>query len=103
MALPYMGSLISHKTMPVRKAFSVLTPLAITRIEKKAWFRARPWLSGPIQTAICGAILLFSTPLCCAIFPQKAAATVSSLEPQLRERLEKLSDPPRLVYYNKGL
>ncbi|NJM16539.1 MAG: hypothetical protein HC896_15205 [Bacteroidales bacterium] len=47
--------------------FSVLTPVMVNALEKKHWFRSRPWLSGPTQMLMCGFILLFATPLCCAL------------------------------------
>ncbi|CAD5205547.1 unnamed protein product [Bursaphelenchus okinawaensis] len=43
--------------------YMVMTPVVVNALEKRsAWFRARPYLSGPLQTAMCGVILLFSTP-----------------------------------------
>jgi hypothetical protein len=75
----------------------------VNALDKKAWFRSRPWLSGPTQTLMCGFILLFATPLCCALFPQKASVKVEDLEPEVRQRIEKLPNAPKIVYYNKGL
>ncbi|KAF1608661.1 UNVERIFIED_CONTAM: Sideroflexin-1, partial [Eudyptes robustus] len=84
--------------------YMVLTPLAVNSLEKRwAWFRARPFLSGPFQTAMCGVILMLSTPLCCAIFPQKAQIKVGDLEPEVRDQIRALPNPPEVVYYNKGL
>ncbi|KAI6230401.1 Sidoreflexin [Aphelenchoides fujianensis] len=83
--------------------YMVLTPVVINALEKKAWFRARPWISGPLQTLMCGFMLLFTTPLCCALFPQRSAIRVDDLEPDVRDRIHKLHDAPTVVYYNKGL
>jgi tricarboxylate carrier len=83
--------------------YMVLTPVIMNSIEKKRWYQVRPWLNAPIQTGICGFILLFSTPLCCAIFPQLSSVEVSQLEPEVREKIEGLPNSPSVVYYNKGL
>lgn len=83
--------------------YMVLTPIMVNALDKKHWFRSRPWLSGPVQTLMCGFILMFSTPLCCALFPQKSAIAVEDLEPEVREKLRKLPNSPTVVYYNKGL
>uniref|UniRef100_A0A0K0EKQ5 Sidoreflexin n=1 Tax=Strongyloides stercoralis TaxID=6248 RepID=A0A0K0EKQ5_STRER len=87
MALPYM----------------LATPLCMQKIEKTDWFKRNKWSSLPIQIGICGAILLFSTPLCCAIFPQMTSIEVSALEPEVQKKIEALPNPPKIVYYNKGL
>uniref|UniRef100_A0AC35TPC5 Sidoreflexin n=1 Tax=Rhabditophanes sp. KR3021 TaxID=114890 RepID=A0AC35TPC5_9BILA len=87
MAMPYM----------------IATPMIVQKLEKKSWFIKRPWLSLPIQVAICGVILVFSTPLCCAIFPQLSSIEVSALEPEVRKKIEALENAPKVVYYNKGL
>ncbi|KAI6225249.1 Sidoreflexin [Aphelenchoides fujianensis] len=75
--------------------YMVLTPLMVNALEKRAaWFRRRPWLSGPVQIAMCGFILLFSTPLCCALFPQRSAVKVEELEPEVRDHIRRLPDAP---------
>jgi len=81
----------------------VFTPIFINALDKKKWFNSRPWLVGPIQTTMCGLLLLFATPLCCALFPQKASISVDKLEPEVRAEIEKLPNAPKIVYYNKGL
>uniref|UniRef100_A0A0N4ZFF4 Sidoreflexin n=1 Tax=Parastrongyloides trichosuri TaxID=131310 RepID=A0A0N4ZFF4_PARTI len=83
--------------------YMLATPLCMQKIEKTAWFQRNKWSSLPIQIAICGAILLFSTPLCCAIFPQMSSIEVSTLEPEVRKKIEALPNSPKIVYYNKGL
>ncbi|KAI6204094.1 Sidoreflexin [Aphelenchoides besseyi] len=84
--------------------YMVLTPVLVNTLEKRSsWYRARPWLNGPVQVLMCGFILLFSTPLCCAIFPQRSAIKVEDLELEVQEQIRRLPDPPTVVYYNKGL
>uniref|UniRef100_A0A7E4WCG0 Sidoreflexin n=1 Tax=Panagrellus redivivus TaxID=6233 RepID=A0A7E4WCG0_PANRE len=83
--------------------YMVATPLIMNQIDKMAWYQRRLWLNAPIQTAICGVILLFSTPLCCAIFPQLSSVEVADLEPEVRAKIEALPNAPTTVYYNKGL
>jgi hypothetical protein len=81
----------------------VMTPIIITALQKKAWFRSRRWLSGPIQTLLCGFFLFFSTPIGCALYPQRSQINVSKLEPKVRAEIEKQPNAPMIVYYNKGL
>jgi hypothetical protein len=38
-----------------------------------------------LQVVLTGICLTFSTPLCCALFPQKAAIELKDLEPALQE------------------
>nr|CAD2170863.1 unnamed protein product [Meloidogyne enterolobii] len=84
--------------------YMVLTPLIVNQLVKKRWFNSRPWISPIIQTLICGFILTFSTPLCCAIFPQQSPMKFNKLEPDLQKKiLEKTGVPSGFVYYNKGL
>jgi tricarboxylate carrier len=78
-------------------------PLYMNHLEKKGVLKRRPWISAPLQIALCGVILTFATPLCCALFPQKASVEVSKLEPSARDQILKLPNPPTVVYYNKGL
>lgn len=105
MAAPYMGKNIYFNINGKNDIFTVLTPLAVNQLLKKRWFNSRPWLSPIFQTLFCGLILLISTPLCCAIFPQMSPIPLSKLEPELQEKVKQqsLRDPPEIVYYNKGL
>ena len=57
------------------------------------------WIS---QVSLCGLILTFTTPLCCAIFEQKTQISVSRLEEDLKNGVKSKSNCDTL-YYNKGL
>jgi sideroflexin-1/3 len=88
-----------------------IPPLVMSRLEKSATFIKNPWLKAPTtvsflsvytrkvehlvlnlinnilyqQVLLTGLCLTFSTPMCCALFPQKAVITLSELEPALQE------------------
>lgn len=83
----------------------VLVPMAMTKIEKKY-----PKVKGSLlmtlgwQLLLVGICLVFATPLCCAIFPQRSSVKVEKLENNIKEKL--LKDGLKehdLLYYNKGL
>lgn len=79
----------------------MLPPLIMTRLEKGAFLKKYPWMTAPIQVAVVGTFLIFATPMCCALFPQKSSIAVSSLEAELQEKLK--GKNVARVYYNKGL
>jgi len=81
----------------------VLTPIVMNALEKRGFLSRFPWTVAPIQLALLGFCLTFATPMCCALFSQRASISVSSLEPELQEEIRKIPNPPTLVYYNKGL
>ncbi|XP_042236814.1 sideroflexin-1-like isoform X2 [Homarus americanus] len=81
----------------------VLPPIVMNILEKRGTLRRLPWLSAPLQVGLCGVCLTFATPACCALFPQKSSIAVSSLEPEVRDKIRQLPDAPEVVYYNKGL
>ncbi|XP_042887283.1 sideroflexin-1-like isoform X2 [Penaeus japonicus] len=81
----------------------VLPPIVMNALEKRGTLRRMPWISAPLQVGLCGLCLTFATPACCALFPQKASIAVSSLEPEVQEKIRALPDAPDVVYYNKGL
>ncbi|CAI2337397.1 unnamed protein product [Caenorhabditis sp. 36 PRJEB53466] len=91
MAMPYM----------------VMTPIIMNRITRTAYYRTRPWMQKyseiPIQTILAGLGLYFTTPLCCALFPQKSSIEVSKLEESVQKDILSRRNPPKVVYYNKGL
>jgi len=80
-----------------------IPPLVMNYLEKKSFMKRMPWLASPIQIGMVGAILVFATPLCCAIFPQTSSLNVSKLEPELQEAIRKKGDNIDRVFFNKGL
>ncbi|XP_046562775.1 sideroflexin-1-like isoform X1 [Haliotis rubra] len=81
----------------------MIPPFIMNHLDKKEFLRRMPWLNAPIQVTLIGFFLVFATPLCCALFPQKSSMAVSSLEPEIRDKLLALPNPPSRVYFNKGL
>jgi sideroflexin-1/3 len=86
-------------------------PMVMNTLEKGPLLRKHPMLAAPITVLLTGFCLSFSTPLACALFPQKSSLAVESLEPELQEALRqrtfKQHDPLQPaathVFYNKGL
>ncbi|XP_072155096.1 LOW QUALITY PROTEIN: sideroflexin-1 [Bemisia tabaci] len=77
-----------------------LTPVVMHRLERRPFLRKNPVLLGPVSILLTGFVLLFATPLACAIFSQKVWVPIQQLEPHLKEG----TDPNvGRVYYNKGL
>jgi len=81
----------------------VLPAFVMNHLEKKGTLGRFPWIAAPLQVALCGICLVSATPLCCALFPQKASIAISSLETDIQEKLRKNPDVGDVVYYNKGL
>ncbi|XP_064107696.1 sideroflexin-3-like isoform X1 [Macrobrachium nipponense] len=81
----------------------VLPPILMNILEKRGTLKRMPWIAAPLQVALCGVCLTFATPACCALFPQKASIALSSLEPEVSDKIRKLPNAPEIVYYNKGL
>lgn len=82
----------------------IIPPIIMNTLEQKSFMVRRPWLNSPIQIVLCGFFLTFTTPMCCALFPQKSSVTVARLDEKLREKLLKdgMKETDR-VYFNKGL
>jgi hypothetical protein len=53
-------------------------------LEKRGFLSRYPWSVAPIQLALLGICLTFATPMCCALFSQRASISVSSLEAELQ-------------------
>lgn len=84
-----------------------IPPVVMNQLEKGSLLRKFPLLTAPITVLLTGFCLSFSTPLCCALFPQKSSLSVDALEPELQQVLKQRTfaqhEQPTHVYYNKGL
>lgn len=80
-----------------------IPPVVMSRLERTATFIKNPWLKAPATVLLTGLCLTFSTPLCCALFPQKAAIKFDQLEPALQEAAKAKYPGQTTFYYNKGL
>ncbi len=78
-------------------------PMIMANLETTSLLRSMPGLGAPIMVAMTGLCLSFSTPLCCALFPQEAAIGLDQVEPELKAKAEKMKPVPQEFYYNKGL
>ncbi|XP_016064276.1 PREDICTED: sideroflexin-1 isoform X2 [Miniopterus natalensis] len=80
-----------------------IPPFIMNSLEKKAFLKRFPWMSAPIQVGLVGFCLVFATPLCCALFPQKSSMSVTSLEAELQAKIQETHPELHHVYFNKGL
>ena len=80
-----------------------IPPVIMNKLEKTATFIKNPWLKAPATVLLTGFCLTFSTPLCCALFPQKATIQMNQLEPELQATLKATYPGKTTFYYNKGL
>lgn len=83
----------------------VLVPVAMNYAEKRypKIKTSLPWTLG-LQLLFIGTCLVFATPSCCAIFPQKSSIKIKNLEEDVKEKLLKQGYAENdFVYYNKGL
>lgn len=80
----------------------LIPPFIMNALEQRSFMKRMPWLNAPIQISLVGMFLLFATPLCCALFPQKSSLHVHSIEKELQEKIPG-ANPQDLVYFNKGL
>lgn len=80
-----------------------IPPVVMMSLEKTPSFVKNPWLKAPTTVLLTGFCLTFSTPLCCAVFPQRASIEFKELEPALQESLKKKFPGHAVFYYNKGL
>ena len=81
----------------------VLIPIVMNKLDARGLFKRFPRANAPIQVGLVGIILTFSTPLCCAIFEQKAAIRPSRLEEEIQTKIKTMDRTPEILYYNKGL
>ncbi|XP_075791711.1 sideroflexin-3 [Pelodiscus sinensis] len=80
-----------------------IPPVIMNALEKRAFLKRYPWLNAPLQVGLVGFCLVFATPLCCALFPQKSSMRVTRLEPEVQALLREKAPHAEMVYFNKGL
>ncbi|RAW41726.1 Sideroflexin-1 [Phytophthora cactorum] len=81
-------------------------PVIMNKLEQRPLFRNNKVVNALTMVGLTGVCLSFSTPLCCALFPQRSSMAVSALEPELQETIRQRTfkkDPVTHVFYNKGL
>ncbi|XP_033005705.1 sideroflexin-3 isoform X2 [Lacerta agilis] len=80
-----------------------IPPVIMNALEKRAFLKRYPWMNAPLQVGLVGLCLVFATPLCCALFPQKSSMRVSRLEPEVQALIREKNSDIEVVYFNKGL
>ncbi|XP_015722558.1 sideroflexin-3 isoform X1 [Coturnix japonica] len=80
-----------------------IPPVIMNMLEKRAFLKRYPYLNAPLQVGLVGLCLVFATPLCCALFPQKSSMQVSRLEPSVQAQIREVDPQLQTVYFNKGL
>lgn len=80
-----------------------IPPIIMNHLEKKSFMKRMPWLASPLQIGLCGLLLVFATPTCCAIFPQKCSIDVSRLEAEVQLEIMASGKNIKQVYFQKGL
>lgn len=68
---------------------TVIPPIVMNTLERKKVLARIPWANAPMQVVLCGFCLTFATPMCCALFPQKASIAVADLEADLKVTIVK--------------
>ncbi|VVC97687.1 sideroflexin-1-3 [Leptidea sinapis] len=80
-----------------------ITPILTNIATQRGLFCHRPKAVIPFQLFLVGLCVTFATPLCCAIFDQRASYPVNSLEPGPKEFMKKNYPKEDYVVFNKGL
>lgn len=81
----YLATWAAHlKTSDSWCDVAVFTPIVMNALEKRGFLSRYPWSAAPIQLALLGVCLTFATPMCCALFSQRASISVSSLDAELQ-------------------
>ncbi|XP_013191346.1 sideroflexin-2 [Amyelois transitella] len=86
----------------------LLLPVIMERLEKRAWMRRIQWAHAGIQTAVVGLFLIVMVPTGCALFPQRCKLSIDTIKRFEKENYEQIvrntgGNPPKYVYFNKGL
>jgi sideroflexin-1/3 len=81
---------------------TVIPPLVMNTLERRNALAKIPWANAPLQVVLCGFCLTFATPMCCALFPQKASIAVADLEPDLKVTFSFSQNEPNLHFFFTG-
>lgn len=68
-----------------------IPPFLMSVLEKTKTFVKNPWLKAPATILLTGTCLTFSTPLCCALFPQTSSIQLKDLEPELQKVFSRIN------------
>merc|ERR1712158_197695 len=74
----------------------VMIPIIMNKLESQGFFKKYPKSPAPLQIGLLGLVLTFATPMCCAIFEQKASIKPTAVEPHLQEKIKNMKNPPEL-------
>ncbi|XP_039760803.1 sideroflexin-1-3 [Pararge aegeria] len=80
-----------------------VTPIITNIAINKGVFCRRPSMVVPFQLFLVGLCVTFATPMCCAIFEQRASISVDRLDEELKTKVKKNYPKTKEVYFNKGL
>ncbi|KFW02481.1 Sideroflexin-1, partial [Eurypyga helias] len=92
-----------HRELISFPSAPAIPPVIMNALEKRAFLKRYPYLNAPLQVGLVGLCLVFATPLCCALFPQKSSMPVSRLESEVQARIREKDPHLETVYFNKGL
>lgn len=96
-----------YQVIPSRIGMAVpsmaIPPLIMSRLEKTKTYIKNPWLRAPTTVLLTAMCLTFSTPMCCAIFPQDSTIPLARVEPSLQGTLKERFPGMNSFIYNKGL
>jgi tricarboxylate carrier len=77
----------------------VLPPLLLVRLQKTEWLQQRPRMVTPVNLGLIFATSIFALPLALAIFPQRQAVKVDTLEAEFQG----LAGDDGCVEFNRGI
>lgn len=96
-----------YQVIPSRIGMAIpsmgVPPLIMAKLDKTAMYIKNPWLKAPTTVVITALALTFSTPACCAFFPQDSTIPLSRIEQPLRDELTHKFPGVTEFKYNKGL
>ncbi|KAI8806286.1 Tricarboxylate/iron carrier [Cladochytrium replicatum] len=80
-----------------------LPGIIMTQLERTAWMQRNPRLGIPINLLTIAGSLMAALPCSVALFPQKASASVSKLEPRFQGLVDKDGKKVETLFFNRGL